>query len=228
MIEADFRDIGRIDYLKAWKYQEKVFNEVIENKNMNTGQPKNFLIFCEHDPVFTVGKSGKENNLLVNEDYLKQQGVGFYKTDRGGDITFHGPGQIVGYPVFDLGLMKIGVKDYVHLIEESVIRTLQDYNIKTERLAHSTGVWIDTDNHLKTRKICAIGVKVSRFVTMHGFAFNINTDLNYFSMIHPCGFVDKGVTSLEKELGKKIEINEVKKVLLKKISELFKIKINYS
>ena len=217
-----------IRFSEAWDYQKKLLLEVQQIKSANVGLPLveqttqvNYLLFCEHPHVFTLGKSGKENNLLVNEDFLRQKGAEFYKIDRGGDITYHGPGQIVGYPIFDLEAFGLGIKQYVYNLEEAIIQTLDHYSIKGERLHGATGVWLDTRRSGKARKICAIGVKVSRAVTMHGFAFNINTDLDYYSFINPCGYTDKGVTSLKKELGKEIEMTEVKQLLLKSFLEVF-------
>lgn len=223
-----YKDLGLIPFSEAWDYQRKLLSSILETKSLNTDLPHceeiqqhHYLLFCEHPHVFTLGKSGKENNLLVNEHFLRQKGAEFYKIDRGGDITYHGPGQIVGYPIFDLEAFGIGVKQYVHNIEESIIRTLDHYAIKGERLAGATGVWLDTDKPGKARKICAIGVKVSRSVTMHGFAFNINTNLDYYSFINPCGFTDKGVTSLQNELGHEIAMTKVKQILLKSFQEVF-------
>lgn len=181
----------------------------------------NRLVFCEHNPVLTIGKSGREENLLIPEELLKQQGVAYYHTNRGGDITYHGPGQITGYPIFDLEHWHLGLKQYIHLLEETVIRFLALYGIHAERLDGATGVWLDAHDAKKARKICAIGVKSSRFVTMHGFALNINTDLKYYSLINPCGFVDKGVTSLEKELGKPQDFELAKRQMVSLFRELF-------
>jgi len=167
-----------------------------------------------------------QNNLLINDQFLKQINATFYKINRGGDITYHGPGQIVGYPIFDLEEMELTVKSYIHNLEEAIIQTVAEYGIKSERLDGSTGVWIDTDVTGKTRKICAIGVKASRYVSMHGFALNVNTDLNYFNHINPCGFVDKGVTSLQKELGRKVDMEEIKKILLDKLIAVFHLQLN--
>jgi lipoyl(octanoyl) transferase len=181
----------------------------------------NYLLFCEHPHVYTIGKSGSEGNLLVNEAFLKQKGAALFKIDRGGDITYHGPGQIVGYPILDLEAFRSGVKQYIFNMEEAIIRTLAEYNISAQRLDGATGVWLDTAISGKTRKICAIGVKVSRAVTMHGFAFNVNTDLQYYDFINPCGFTDKGVTSMEKELGEKVNFEEVKEKLKENLSAVF-------
>lgn len=226
-----YKDLGLIGYSEAWDYQRKLNREIQEIKQKNADLHlndqrsfNNYLLFCEHPHVYTLGKSGKANNLLVNEEFLKGKGASFYKTDRGGDITYHGPGQIVGYPIFDLETFKLGVKQYVHNLEEAIILTLADYSIKSERLPGATGVWLDVDNPARTRKICAIGVKVSRSVTMHGFAFNVNTNLEYYGYINPCGFTDKGVTSLQKELGKEVNIEIVKITLVRNFAEVFGLK----
>jgi lipoyl(octanoyl) transferase len=225
-----FEDLGVIDYKKAWDYQEKLLEEVItkkkEYRNDPTVQIPGYILFCEHPHVYTLGKSGQANNLLINDEFLKSINATYYKIDRGGDITYHGPGQIVGYPVIDLEQFNIGVKEYIHKLEESIINTLAGYGIVSERLDGATGVWIDTKIPGKTRKICAIGVRVSRYVTMHGFAFNVNTNLGYFNNINPCGFLDKGVTSMQKELGKEQDFAEVKEKLLDNLLTEFKIKLN--
>ncbi|MDZ7742952.1 MAG: lipoyl(octanoyl) transferase LipB [Bacteroidota bacterium] len=205
-----YRDLGRIDYKEAWDFQEELFDGILKLKAENRKWPAdkqtlppNYLLFCEHPHVFTMGKSGDEANLLFNEKLLAQKGASFYRINRGGDITYHGPGQIVGYPIFDLEQFGLGVKEYIHMLEESIILTLQEYKISASRLEGATGVWLDPENPLKARKICAIGVRASRFVTMHGFAFNVNTDLDFYQLINPCGFTDKGVTSMQKELQSK-------------------------
>jgi len=214
----EYRDLGLIPYKEAWDYQEKLFRELIQAK-MGASQGKvnhsavKYLLFCEHPPVFTLGKSGKDSNLLLNESLLKEKGIDFYRIDRGGDITYHGPGQIVGYPILDLEQFGLGIKDYIHLLEESIIILLTNYGITSSRLDNATGVWLDATDPSKARKICAIGVRASRHVTMHGFAFNVNTDLSYYQYIHPCGFIDKGVTSMEKELGETIDMREVREEL---------------
>ena len=179
--------------------QTVAFNALLEAKAQGrTGE--NRLFFCEHQPVLTIGKSGKDTNLLIPEEQLVQRGISFYHINRGGDITYHGPGQLVCYPILNLEEFHLGLKEYVHLLEEAVIRVCASYGIEAGRLEKATGVWLEGST-TRARKICAIGVKSSRFVTMHGFALNINTDLDYFSLINPCGFKDKGVTSLEKEMG---------------------------
>ena len=220
-----------MNFSKAWDYQKKLFEEVWQIKKSNKEfenkdivNSLNYLLFCEHPPVYTIGKSGKDANLLINEQQLKNYGAELFHIDRGGDITYHGPGQIVGYPILDIQYLKIGVKQYVHLLEESVIQTLIEYGILAGRLQGATGVWLDSNNS-QARKICAIGVKAIHFITMHGFAFNVNTDLTYFDYINPCGFTDKGVTSLSKELGKQLDIEEVIKVLAEKFSSVFEINL---
>ncbi len=230
--EVIFQDLGKIDYKEAWEYQEKLFEKIVFLKRQKRDLPnekqkniKNHLLFCEHPHVYTLGKSGSENNLLIDQLQLKAKDVSFYKINRGGDITYHGPGQIVGYPIFDLELFNVRIKQYINKLEESIIKTLSIYNLKGERLKNGTGVWLDPEIPGKARKICAIGVRVSRFVTMHGFAFNVNSNLEYFDYINPCGFVDKGITSLEKEMETKIDINNVKLVVREKMSEVFEFDI---
>jgi lipoyl(octanoyl) transferase len=221
-IKVKYEDLGVIDYKEAWDYQEEKFDEIVEAKKKNL-ETNNYLLFCEHPHVYTLGKSGEHNNLLISDEFLKKINATYYKINRGGDITYHGPGQIVGYPILNLEALNIGIKEYIHKLEEAIINTLEDYNLKAERLDGATGVWLDTDKPGQSRKICAIGVRASKFVTMHGFAFNINTDLNYFNYINPCGFTDKGVTSLNKETGKKINFEETKKILKQKIQDIFQM-----
>jgi len=223
--KTNYVDLNLIDYKEAWEYQESLFNEILATKEENrrghsSDETSNYLIFCEHPHVYTLGKSGQQNNLLITDEFLKKINATYYKINRGGDITYHGPGQIVGYPVIDLENFNLQLKEYVHLLEESIIQTLKEFDLNASRLDGATGVWLDL-NSVKARKICAIGVRASRHVTMHGFAFNVNTDLNYFSYINPCGFVDKGVTSLEKELGKKQDFEKVKLLLKKKLELTF-------
>lgn len=220
-----FKDLGLIDYKEAWDYQESIFKPLTDYKaklhnNPDIKSPENYLLFCEHPHVYTLGKSGAENNLLINYIQLQAKNATFYKIDRGGDITYHGPGQIVGYPIIDLELYKLSVKSYVHLLEEAIIKTLINYNIEASRLEGATGVWLDPTTAGKARKICAIGIKVSRYISMHGFAFNVNTDLSYFNHINPCGFTDKGVTSMQKELNKPVDLNEVKELLKSNLYQL--------
>ena len=224
-----FEDLGLIDYKKCWSYQEGLFSEILAVKSANRKEnksdaTKNHLLFCEHPHVYTLGKSGDKNNLLVNEDYLKSRGATFYKINRGGDITYHGPGQIVGYPILDLDNFFTDIYKYLRFLEEAVILTLNEYGLESERSPGETGVWFDVGTE-KARKICALGVKSSRWVTMHGFAFNINTNLSYYENIIPCGIVGKQVTSLEKELSKKLDIQEVKNKLRAHLVHLFEMKI---
>jgi len=216
-----FENLELTDYKKAWDYQEELFEKVVNNELTGDGL-LHYLLFCEHPHVYTLGKSGAGSNLLISNEMLQRINATFYHINRGGDITYHGPGQIVAYPIFNLEAFKITLKDYIHLLEQVIIRFLDKYGIKADRLNGATGVWLDSGNKGKERKICAIGVRASRFVTMHGLAFNINTDLNYFSYINPCGFVDKGVTSLQKELGRPIDIklaeNELKVLFAQEFS----------
>jgi lipoyl(octanoyl) transferase len=223
-----YKDLGLKDYKDTWDYQADIFNELVNSKKNGAGRDNpdkkslpGTLIFVEHPHVYTLGKSGSESNILLDYLQLQLKGASFYRIDRGGDITYHGPGQIVGYPIFDLDLIKIGLKDYIFRLEEAIIRTVGEFGISGSRLAGGTGVWLEPEKKEKARKICAIGVKASRFVTMHGFAFNINTDLAWFNNINPCGFTDKGVTSLSKELGNTQDINLVKSVVKKNLKEVF-------
>jgi lipoyl(octanoyl) transferase len=207
-----FIDWQTIDYKEAWRKQEVLFQKIIQTKSEGkVTQDLETVFLCEHPHVYTLGKSGKANNLLINEDFLRAIDAGFYQIDRGGDITYHGPGQLVGYPVLDLENHGRSLKGYIYKMEECIIQTLAHFGIHSSRLAGATGVWLDADTNT-ARKICAIGVRASRFVTMHGFALNVNTNLTYFNHINPCGFVDKEVTSLQKELGRIISIDEVKSV----------------
>ena len=227
--KVNFQDLGLIDYKKCWDYQEKLFSEILAIKSSNrkeekTNKTNNYLLFCEHPHVYTLGKSGDEKNLLVNEEYLKSRGATFYKINRGGDITYHGPGQIVGYPILDLDNFFTDIHKYLRFLEEAIILTLKEYGLNGERSEGETGVWFDVGTE-KARKICALGVKSSRWVTMHGFAFNVNADLSYYGNIIPCGIVDKQVTSLEKELGKKLDVEEVKSKLKLHLVHLFEMKI---
>jgi lipoyl(octanoyl) transferase len=227
-----FRDLGLIDYQEAWNLQEKLFNEVVDRKLANRlldadkqHAQQHFLLFCEHPHVYTLGRSGDEENLIVsNADLLKLQAT-FYKNNRGGDITYHGPGQIVGYPILDLDYFFTDIHKYLRFLEEAVILTLAEYGISASRIAGCTGVWLDADKGKLARKICALGVRCSRWVTMHGFAFNVNTDLSYFNHIIPCGISDKGVTSMEKELGRKVDMDEVKGKLRGNLAGIFGMRL---
>lgn len=202
-------DAGMVDYGEMLDRQRSLFKEMVERKKCGLPVEKETLFLVEHNPVLTLGKHAHESNLLLPEEILAAKGVGVYRIERGGDVTFHGPGQLVAYPLIDLEAHRIGVKDYVDIIEETVIRTIGDYGIKGERVAGASGVWIGKGTP-KERKICALGVKCSRFVTMHGLALNVNTDLSYFNLINPCGFTDKGVTSMAKELGHDVDMQHVK------------------
>ena len=209
--KISYKDLGLISYAEAWKYQEELFQEILDaKKDPRKKKTSNYILFCEHPHVYTLGKSGSENNLLINEKALISKGATFFRTNRGGDITYHGPGQIVGYPILDLENFGLGIRRYIEILEESVIHLLLKYKIHSARLEGASGVWLDSEDPLKARKICAIGVRSSRFVTMHGFAFNINTDLDYYHNINPCGFTDKGVTSMEKELNGPQDIEKIK------------------
>lgn len=218
-----FHDLNTRDYKETWDYQQQLFDEVVATTK--TEQPEaGHLIFVEHPHVYTLGKSGDQSNLLLDYIQLQARNASFYKIDRGGDITYHGPGQIVGYPIFNLTAMKLGLKEYIHLIEEAIIRTVAEYGIVATRLNGATGVWLDVDTP-KARKICAIGVKSSHWVTMHGFALNVNTQLDYFGYINPCGFVDKGVTSIEKELGATQDFEKAKQITLKHLQQVFNLEL---
>ena len=227
-----FQDLGQIDYKKAWDYQEKLFRQTIDIKLANRDLPEdqqvetpNYLLFCEHPHVYTLGKSGSEDNLLLNDEELKEKSATYYKINRGGDITYHGPGQLVGYPIIDLDNFFTDIHKYLRLIEEAIIKTLDDYDITAGRIEGLTGVWLDHVEKKNPRKICAIGVKTSRWVTMHGFAFNINAHLDYFKNIIPCGIPDKAVTSLNQELGETIDFQEVSDKVKKHLVEVFEFEI---
>ncbi|MEQ9374184.1 MAG: lipoyl(octanoyl) transferase LipB [Imperialibacter sp.] len=224
--------LGLIDYQEAWDYQEKLFAETVTLKIKNRDAPvelqkptSNYLLFCQHPHVFTLGKSGKEENLLVSDDELKQIHATYYKINRGGDITYHGPGQLVVYPIIDLDNFFTDIHKYLRLLEEAVIMTLAEYGVKAGRIAGLTGVWLDFEEQKDPRKICALGVKSSRWVTMHGLAFNVNTNLDYFKHIVPCGIDDKAVTSLQQELGIEVSMEEVQQRLLKNIASLFEMNL---
>lgn len=217
-----FTDLGLSEFETARTYQLNLLNELQQEQDNNSVQNVGYLLFCEHPHVFTLGKSGSPQNLLVNEDVLKEKGAAFVKTDRGGDITYHGPGQVVGYPIIDLHSFSIGIKEYVYRIEEIIIRTVKEFGINAERLKGATGVWLDA-NSKQAHKICAIGVRVSRGITMHGFALNVNTDLSFFNYINPCGLTDKSVTSIQKELGHQQKMDEVKLSLKNNFAEIFNV-----
>lgn len=225
------QQLGLVDYARAWGYQEKLFSEVVQTKISNRKQPessratKNYLLFCQHPPVYTLGKSGKKEHLLLSAAELAEKQIQYYPINRGGDITFHGPGQIVGYPILDLDNFFTDIHRYLRTLEEAVIRTLADYRISAGRIPGLTGVWVDYEQPERARKICAMGVKSSRWVTMHGFALNVNPDLRYFDYIIPCGIQDKAVTSVEKELGTAQNLPEVSAGLLSHLQELFGMQV---
>lgn len=217
-MKLEYTDWQLISYADAWQKQTDLFNELVRAKL--AGEPYlNNLIACEHPHVYTLGKSGKDQNMLISEEQLQKMGASLYHIDRGGDITYHGPGQIVCYPILNLEDYRLGLKEYIHLLEEAVINVCSRYGVTAGRLDGATGVWLDGGTP-RARKICAIGVRSSHFVTMHGLAFNINTDLKYFHYINPCGFIDKGVTSIEKELNQRIDVNQTKAMLRFEIEQL--------
>ena len=230
-----FRDLGKMDYQSAWDYQEKLLQENVRRKSLvyslESGveeielTTQHYLLFVEHPPVYTLGKSGKIENVLMNEEQMKASGIEFFRTNRGGDITFHGNEQIVGYPILDLEKFYTDIGKYLRNIEEVIIQTLADYRIDAGRSPGETGVWIEPDIKGKERKICAIGVRSSRWITMHGFAFNVNTDLSYFNNIIPCGINNKQVTSMEKELGYKIDFEEAKEKVKNNFEKVFNVEL---
>lgn len=227
--EVEFINWGLLDYQAAWDQQEAIFEKIVALKTQNRTNgtaiaTPNYLIFCEHPHVYTLGKSGKPENLLLTEQDLIDKQATYHKINRGGDITYHGPGQIVGYPILDLDNFFTDIHLYLRTLEEAVILTLQDYNIQAGRYPGFTGVWLDADND-KARKICALGVRCSRWVTMHGFAFNVNTDLEYFKNIVPCGIDDKDITSMKRELGKSLDMEEVSTKMKGHIAALFQMKL---
>lgn len=226
--KTKFVHLGLKDYKETWDYQEEIFRKTVDRKIQNRKVPEeeqlsteNQLIFVYHPHVYTLGKSGKEENLLLDQGGLRKNNAVYYKINRGGDITYHGPGQIVGYPILDLDNFFTDIHKYLRFLEEAVILTLKEYGIIADRIDGLTGVWLDWEDENKARKICALGVKSSRWVTMHGFAFNVNTDLSYFDHIIPCGIDDKGVTSMKEELGHEVDISEVEKKLKKHLADLF-------
>jgi len=237
-----FRDLGNMDYKTAWDYQESLLQENVRRKSivnsresivMSTSANNNdselttehYLLFVEHPPVYTLGKSGNIENVLMSEGQLEENGIQFFRTNRGGDITFHGDQQIVGYPILDLEKFYTDIGKYLRNLEEVIIATLADFGLKGARSAGETGVWLDPDIPGRERKICAMGVRTSRWITMHGFAFNVNTDLSYFNNIIPCGIQNKQVTSLEKELGKKIDFEEAKERVKKNFEKVFEVEL---
>ena len=222
-------DLGQKTYQEALTIQEHYFNQIIDIKRTNRREQtqvptENYLLWVEHTPVITLGKSGKDKHLLLDEKQLEEKGIEYYSTNRGGDITFHGPGQIVGYPILDLDNFFTDIHKYLRFLEELIILTLKEYGLTSERSPGETGVWLDVGK-LTARKMCALGVRSSRWVTMHGFAFNVNADLSYFGNIVPCGIADKSVTSLQKELGYRLNIEDVKDKLKKHLASIFKMEL---
>lgn len=222
-MKAGCRDLGRTDYKACWNYQRTLFDTLLARKG-SVDDTAGYLLLTEHDPVYTLGKSGRAANLLVGRERLETLGAQFYHIDRGGDITFHGPGQLVVYPILDLEKLRIGLKDYIAAMEQAVIRTVARYGVAAGRIAGASGVWIGSEND-RPRKICAIGVRASRFVTMHGLALNVSTDLAWFGHINPCGFSDRGVTSLERETGRMVPMEEVKTSIVEFLSDELNVKI---
>jgi lipoyl(octanoyl) transferase len=223
--EVIIHRLGLIDYKQAWDYQENIFKEIVDLKIKNRNEdtnilPQNHLVFCEHPNVYTLGKSGKEDHLLLDKKGLLDNDVSFYKINRGGDITYHGPGQLVVYPIFDLEQFFTDIHKYMRLLEEAVIMTLLEYDIIAQRMEGQTGVWLGVGS-IEARKICAMGVKSSRWVTMHGLGFNVNSDLRYFDHIIPCGISDKSVTSMANELGEEVDMKELSNKLLVNLANLF-------
>jgi len=230
-----FEDLGIINYKSAWDYQEILVKKNLDVKSEirkaeASGEiiqhtTTNYLLFCEHPPVYTLGKSGHMENVLLSEDEMEEKEIEFFKTNRGGDITFHGLQQVVGYPILDLENFYTDIGKYLRSLEEVIILTIAEYGIKGERSRGETGVWIDTGVLGKERKICAMGIRCSRWITMHGFALNVNTDLSYFSNIIPCGIVNKQVTSIEKELGHKVNFEEIKEKIKRNFEQVFNVEI---
>ncbi len=224
------KNLGIIEYGEAWHFQDSLLQENTAKKirlakGEDAGETRHHLLFCEHLPVYTLGKSGKEEHVLISKEELAKRNIGYYPTNRGGDITFHGPGQVVGYPILDLEKFFTDIGKYLRYLEDVIILTLLHYGIKGDRSPGETGVWLDPGNKMKARKICAMGVRCSRWVTMHGFALNVNTDLNYFNSIVPCGIPDKQVTSLQKELGHDVDMEEVRQLIIKNFEKVFACRI---
>lgn len=222
MAEFNFIDVGTKDYKDCWDQQEELLKKVSDAKR-NSGEPtpENYFLLVEHPHVYTLGKSGDEKNLLAHQDFLKKIEATFYKINRGGDITYHGPGQLVGYPIIDLEHYQIGVREYIEKMEDAIIETIAEYGLIGGRKEGATGVWLESEHKVRARKICAIGVRVSRYVTMHGFALNVNTDMRYFNYINPCGFNSFGVTSIQQELQTEIPMEDVKKLIKEKFLKIY-------
>ncbi|WP_297088895.1 lipoyl(octanoyl) transferase LipB [uncultured Draconibacterium sp.] len=222
MANFNYVDLGTKEYKACWDYQEERLLELTTQKR-STGQPTadNHFILVEHPHVYTLGKSGDEANMMANADFLKKIEATYFKINRGGDITYHGPGQLVGYPIIDLENYKIGVREYIEKMEDAIIATVAEYGLEAGRKEGATGVWLQADHKVRARKICAIGVRVSRYVTMHGFALNVNTDMRYYNYINPCGFASSAVTSIQQELGREISMEEVKEIVKKKFNKAY-------
>ncbi|MCG7858794.1 lipoyl(octanoyl) transferase LipB [Flavihumibacter sp.] len=226
MQDVLFKDLGQMDYQQAWDMQEDLLLSNVTKKGSGlASNTEHHLLFVEHPPVYTLGKSGHMEHVLISEVEREEKGIAFFKTNRGGDITFHGPGQLVGYPIFDLEKFYTDIGKYLRNLEEVIILTMAAYGLKGERSAGETGVWLDPQVQGKERKICAMGVRCSRWITMHGFAFNVNTDLSYFDHIVPCGIKQKAVTSLEKELGQTPDMEEVKQIVKRSFETVFQIRL---
>ena len=231
--QVSYMDLGTISYGECWDLQRELFSALVDSKNGSAGsrdagnsggQARQYLLLCEHPPVYTLGKSGNEENMLVSEEFLTSRGASLYRIERGGDVTFHGPGQLVGYPILDLEIEEMGLREYIYSLEQTIIDTVAEYGISGTRVASAAGVWLVDGKPL--RKICAIGVKSSRYVTMHGFALNANTDLEWFDLINPCGFTDRGVTSIARETGTPVDMDTLKGIYVEKFMKNFDIKIN--
>ncbi len=222
MASFNYIDLGIKEYKTCWDYQEDRLDELVSEKR-ETRKPtsKNHFILVEHPHVYTLGKSGDEKNMMANADFLKKIEATYFKINRGGDITYHGPGQLVGYPIIDLEYYKIGVREYIEKMEDAIIATIAEYGLEGGRKEGATGVWLQAEHKVRARKICAIGVRVSRYVTMHGFALNVNTDMRYYNYINPCGFASSAVTSIQQELGQEIPMDEVKKIAMEKFNKIY-------
>lgn len=222
MADFNYIDTGKVDYKECWDQQEKLLEEVISDKLANKmPSAKNFFLLVEHPHVYTLGKSGDSHNMLIPDEFLKKIDASFYRINRGGDITYHGPGQLVGYPIIDLDYFHIGVREYIERMEDSIMDTLLEYGLQAGRKEGATGVWLEASHRVRARKICAMGVRVSRSVTMHGFALNVNTDLRYFNYINPCGFDSSSVTSMQQELGKLVNMDELKVLVREKFNQRY-------
>ncbi len=222
MADFNFIDLGLKDYLECWNLQEELLAKIVNRKRSEAGTvSENYFLLTEHPHVYTLGKSGNEKNLLTNIDFLRNINASYYKINRGGDITYHGPGQLVGYPIIDLEFYKIGIHEYINRMEDAIIATIAEYGLQGTRKQGAAGVWLDAGNEQKARKICAIGVRVSRGVTMHGFALNVNTDMHYFDHINPCGFSTYSATSIQKEVDTTISMPEVKRIISKHFNRIY-------